>query len=206
MKAEKRKQLILDCAKRLFSVYGFYRTQISDITRETKIARGTVYQYFENKQDIFIKLLESAYQKWEAATIKAASEIKLSTITPLDYLKLRIRTNVEFLVADPDICNIVMTMGLGLPPELEEATRRIEEKIIIIATNDFKLGIHNNHVRENLNVRHVGEIMTGAIFSSVYFALLRADKNPRMVDTETLTSEIVDLFAPGIFKPQALNP
>ena len=157
------------------------------------------------KEDIFITMLENAYQSWEIAIQKAVFEINLKTITPIDYLRLRIRSTVDFLVSDPDICNIVMTMGFGLPPDLEEATRRIEEKIIIIATNDFKLGIHNNHVRENLNVRHVGEMMTGAIFSSVYFDLLRADKNPRMVNVETLTNEIVELFAPGIFRPEAIH-
>lgn len=205
MKAEQRKQLILDCAKQLFSTYGFYRTQISDITKEAKIARGTIYQYFENKQDIFVTLLENAYRQWEISILKAVSEIDLKTITPISYLRLRIKTTVEFLVADPDICNIAMTMGFGLPTELAEVTRRLEEKIIIIAINDFKLGLHNSHVRENLNVKHVAEMLAGAIFSSVYFALSKTDKDPGMVDTETLTSEIVELFAPGIFKPQALS-
>ncbi len=204
MKAEKRKQLILDCAKRLFSNYGFYRTQISDITKAAKIARGTVYQYFENKEDIFITLLENAYQQWEISILKAVEKIDLETIKPVSFLKLRIRTTVQFLVADPDICNIAMTMGFGLPPDLEEAARRLEEKIIIIAINDFKLGLHNNHVRENLNVRHVAEMMTGAIFSLVYFSLLRADKKSTQIDVEQLTGEFVDLFAPGIFKPESL--
>lgn len=205
MKAEKRKQLILDCAKRLFSTYGFYRTQISDITEKAKIARGTIYQYFNNKQDIFTTLLEDAYQQWEVAILAAVAAINLETIKPVDYFKLRIKTTVAFLVADPDICNIAMTMGFGLPTKLEEVTRRLEEKIVIIAVNDFKLGLHNNHVREDLNIRHVAEMLAGAIFRSVYFALLRADKKSDRVDVKTLSDEIVDLFAPGIFKPQALN-
>jgi len=203
MKAEKRRQHILDCAKKLFSGNGFYRTQISDITKEAKVARGTIYQYFNNKEDIFITLLENAYQKWELAILEAVKGINLETITPVSYLRLRIKTTLEFLVADPDMCSIAMTMGFGLPPELEEATRRLEEKIIIIATNDFKLGLHNNHVREDLSTRLVGEMLTGAVFCSVYFSLLRADKNPGKVDVESLTNEFVSLFAPGIFKSQS---
>ena len=204
MKAEKRKQHILDCAKRLFSTYGFYPTQISDITKEAKIARGTIYQYFKNKQAIFITLLENAYQQWEVDILRAIAEIDLKEITPVNYLRLRIKTTVDFLVADPDIFNIAMTMGFGLPPELAGATRRLEEKIIIIAINDFKLGIHNNHIRDNLNTMHAGEMMAGAIFSSVYFALSKAGKDPKKVDTEALANDFVELFAPGIFKPEAL--
>jgi AcrR family transcriptional regulator len=205
MKAEERKQLILDCSKKLFSTYGYYRTQISDITKEAQIARGTVYQYFKNKQDIFITLLETAYRQWEVSVLKDIAAIDLKTITPVSYLRLRIKTTVNFLVADPDIFNIAMTMGFGLPTELAEATRKLEEKIIIIANNDFKLGMHNNHIRENLNVTHVGEMMVGAIFSSVYFALLKTNKDSGKINTETLANEIVDLFAPGIFRPEALT-
>lgn len=205
MKAEKRQQLILNCAKELFSTYGFYRTQISDITEKAKIARGTVYQYFNNKEDIFITLLENAYQQWEVAILNAVAATDLKTITPVGYFRLRIRTTVAFLVTDPDICNIAMTMGFGLPTRLEEVTRRLEEKIVIIAINDFKLGLHNNHVREDLVVRHVAEMIAGAIFRCAYSALLRAEKKPEQVDVESLTNEIVALFAPGIFKPESLN-
>ncbi len=205
MKAEKRKQLILCCAKTLFSTYGFYRTQISDITKKAKIARGTVYQYFNNKEDIFITLLENAYQQWEIAISKAVSETNLNTITPVDFLKRRIRTTVAFLVADPDICNIAMTMGFGLPSRLESVTRRIEKKIVIIAINDFKLALHSGHAREDLNTRHVAEMLAGAIFYCVYSSLLRAEKKPEQVDVEALTDEIVALFAPGIFKLESLK-
>ncbi|MFP4039936.1 MAG: TetR/AcrR family transcriptional regulator [Desulfosudaceae bacterium] len=199
MKASQRKQHILLCAKKLFSSCGFYRTQISDIIKEARIARGTIYQYFENKQDIFVTLLENTYLQWEKAISEAVRGIDLRTITPEKYLRLRVRTTLAFLVADPDICNIVMTMGFGLPAELEMATRRLEEKIRIIAINDFQLGIHNGHIRRDLNVEHVGEMIAGAIFRSAYYALSQPAQPGHPVDVETLTDDFVALFAPGIF-------
>ena len=66
MKADKRKKAILDCAKKLFSERGYYQTHISDIVKEVQIARGTVYQYFDNKDDIFITLVEDYYSKWRS--------------------------------------------------------------------------------------------------------------------------------------------
>jgi len=198
MKAAQRKQHILECAKRLFAAQGFYRTQISDIIKEAKIARGTIYQYFDNKQDIFVTLLENTYDQWEQAISAAVRDIDLQSITPEEYLRLRVETTLAFLIADPDICNIVMTMGFGLPVELEEATRRLEEKIRIIAINDFKLGIHNGHIRGDLNVEHLGEMIAGAIFRSAYYALTRGKESSRG-DVKTLTNDFVALFAPGIF-------
>lgn len=204
MKAEKRKKAILKCAKRLFSTYGFYRTQISDIVKEIKVARGTIYQYFNNKQDIFITLLENAYTQWEAAISKSVDAIDLKTTTPVEYFRLRIRSTLAYLIADPDICNIVMTMGFGLPAELEAATRQLEQKIRIIAENDFKLGLHNQHVRESLNPHYAGEMIAGALLRSAYYALSRAKEDNQPVDVDALTNEVVALFAPGILKPESL--
>ncbi|MDY6904416.1 MAG: TetR/AcrR family transcriptional regulator [Thermodesulfobacteriota bacterium] len=205
MKAEKRKKHILKCAKKRFAQYGFYRTQISDIIKDAKIARGTVYQYFENKQAIFITLLENTYTQWEAAVSNAIGDIDLATIHPVAYLRLRIKTTLAFLLADPDICSIVMSMGFGLPDDLEDVTRKLEEKIKDIAVNDFILGIHNKHVRPDINIEHAAEMVAGAIFRSAYYMQKKIKKNPEKADLDTLTDEVIDLFAPGIFLPSALN-
>ena len=50
MKADERRQMLLDRAKKLFSQRGYYETQISDIIKNAKIARGTLYQYFKDRR------------------------------------------------------------------------------------------------------------------------------------------------------------
>ena len=57
MDSEQRKKQILQCAKKLFAAKGYYQTQISDIQNAAGVARGTIYQYFKNKDDIFLTLL-----------------------------------------------------------------------------------------------------------------------------------------------------
>ncbi|MDY6822983.1 MAG: TetR/AcrR family transcriptional regulator [Thermodesulfobacteriota bacterium] len=205
MKAEKRKKHILKCAKKRFAKYGFYRTQISDIIKDAKIARGTIYQYFENKQDIFVTLLEKTYAQWEDAVSSAIAEIDLETIHPVDYVRLRVKTTLAFLLADPDICNIVMGMGFGLPEDLEDATRKLEEKIKDIAVNDFTLGIHNKHVRPDINIEHAAEMLAGAIFRSANYMQKKMKQTRGKADIDTLTEEVIALFAPGIFLPSALT-
>ncbi len=61
MDSEQRKKQILECAKKLFAKKGYYQTQISDIQHEAGVARGTIYQYFKNKDDIFKTLLENLH-------------------------------------------------------------------------------------------------------------------------------------------------
>jgi len=50
-KVDKRRR-ILEAAVRSFSADGFYRTRIGDIAKAANVATGTVYTYFESKENI----------------------------------------------------------------------------------------------------------------------------------------------------------
>lgn len=56
VKDEAKEQAILDAARGLFLHYGFKKTSVDDIAREAGIAKGTVYLYFKNKQEILGRL------------------------------------------------------------------------------------------------------------------------------------------------------
>lgn len=53
-----KRDKIIECAKKEFSEYSFYDASINRIIKEAGIARGSFYQYFENKEDLFIYLLD----------------------------------------------------------------------------------------------------------------------------------------------------
>lgn len=45
---------ILDAAYELFGSGGFYETKMSEVAERAGIAKGTVYLYFKNKEDLFL--------------------------------------------------------------------------------------------------------------------------------------------------------
>ena len=49
---------IIEAATKVFAKNGFYQSKISEIAKEAKVADGTIYIYFENKDDILISLFE----------------------------------------------------------------------------------------------------------------------------------------------------
>jgi len=57
-------QVILDAAVKTFSQSGYHRTRVADIAREAGVADGTVYIYFENKEDILISLFQDLMQRF----------------------------------------------------------------------------------------------------------------------------------------------
>ncbi len=57
-RAARRKAEILKAAAKVFAEKGFHRTTVRDIAEAADIADGTVYNYFENKDDLLINLIE----------------------------------------------------------------------------------------------------------------------------------------------------
>jgi AcrR family transcriptional regulator len=199
MKADQRKKLILEHAKQLFSKKGYYDTQTSDIVDEAKIARGTVYQYFKNKDDIFITLIRDFYLEWERYISFEMHKIDLKTIHPQDYMAFRIKNTLHLLSSDPDLCNIVLRMGIGLSGQLESTIKRFEKKIHNLIVGDLKLGIRNNHVWKSINIEMTAHLITGALLKTAltYFGNRKNKKGPEQIDK--MTEEIIAIFAPAIF-------
>ena len=57
MAKEERRAEILQAAGKVFYLKGFEKTKIEDIAKEAGIGKGTVYEYFESKQQLFDEMI-----------------------------------------------------------------------------------------------------------------------------------------------------
>ena len=57
-RTDDKRQRILDAAVQVFARKGFFASRVSDVASAARIADGTVYLYFESKDDILVKLLD----------------------------------------------------------------------------------------------------------------------------------------------------
>jgi AcrR family transcriptional regulator len=57
MRREEKKMEILQAAGKVFFLNGFEKTKIEEIARKAGIGKGTVYEYFESKQQLFEELI-----------------------------------------------------------------------------------------------------------------------------------------------------
>jgi AcrR family transcriptional regulator len=64
-KAQNREKLLL-AARKVFAEKGYGEATARDIVRETDLATGTFYNYFDDKQDAFMALLEEMSEKGRA--------------------------------------------------------------------------------------------------------------------------------------------
>jgi len=57
-RGQKTREALLRAAEKVFGEKGYYAASISEITQEAKVAMGTFYLYFKDKEDIFRALVQ----------------------------------------------------------------------------------------------------------------------------------------------------
>mgnify|MGYP003933406133 CR=1 FL=1 len=73
---ERRTEEILGAAFRVFSIRGYHNATVDDIAQEAGISKGTCYQYFTGKEDIFIATMERTLETLMAEAEAAAGETR----------------------------------------------------------------------------------------------------------------------------------
>lgn len=197
MVAEHRRKQILDCAKRLFSENGYYQTQISDIQQEAGVARGTIYQYFENKEDIFQTLLETLYNDWKSMLSVQPANMHEEFSTGFKVFKYKIKQTIDFFIANPEYCNILLRVGLGLGGNFDRTLSRFQKQILELVTDYLVKGIEMGRIRQDIDVDLTGNMIGGALLRVCFYYVVT--KNMKDGDSDMLAGEFVKVYATGIF-------
>src|SRR2546426_11677932 len=55
---------IMAAAEERFAAFGYRRTGIAEIARDAGVAPGTLYRYFENKEEVFRAVMREGLARW----------------------------------------------------------------------------------------------------------------------------------------------
>jgi len=94
---------IIEAATKVFAKKGFYQSKISEIAKEAKVADGTIYIYFENKDDILISLFEE-----QMKAVIDNMEVQISGIDdPAKKLERFASTHLDLIEKNQDMAEII---------------------------------------------------------------------------------------------------
>jgi AcrR family transcriptional regulator len=82
MPAEKRRQQLLQAAKRLFIKKGYRGTTTEEIARRAKLTKGALYYHFASKEDILLALVHDTSCEYD----EVLREVCQPGASPLDLL------------------------------------------------------------------------------------------------------------------------
>ncbi|NOZ03266.1 MAG: TetR/AcrR family transcriptional regulator [FCB group bacterium] len=85
---EQRRKAIIDAAEKLFAQNGFHTTSLDRVAEAVEISKGTIYLYFDSKEDLFFSVLEDKFQSYIAgmkAKFSQASNLREAIEFLVDY-------------------------------------------------------------------------------------------------------------------------
>jgi len=90
-KSEEKRNRIITAAINTFSKYGLEKGTIATIAKEADIGKGTVYQYFQSKEEIFENIIYIIFD----GLLHAWKEIIESDISPLKKIEIMLDYTVD---------------------------------------------------------------------------------------------------------------
>jgi AcrR family transcriptional regulator len=90
MTPDARRAQLLAVALDLFAERGYHATSITHIIEKASVARGTFYQYFRSKQEIFDDLLDQLFEQ-------VTSAVAPIDIASPEQMAMAVRANIEGL-------------------------------------------------------------------------------------------------------------
>jgi len=119
-----KREKILDIAITEFAENAYNAASISRIVRKAKIAKGSFYQYFENKKDLYRYLIEFGTE--ERFNILKKLPVPDKDANFFDYLRLHLLSAVYFEVHKPRLSKIAYRAFIEeIPfPEMKEELQR----------------------------------------------------------------------------------
>ncbi len=110
-----KRDLILRAAIKLFARRGFFNAQVADVAREAGVAAGTVYLYFDSKDDLLISIFERTMHEGLEAGRRALEGVS----DPVERLRRLAQVHLKRLGADRDLAVVFQV-------ELRQTTKFME--------------------------------------------------------------------------------
>ena len=103
-KQEEKRVRILESAARVFAREGFYNAKIKDVAQEAGVAHGTVYLYFDGKDDLLISLFRESLSE---LVRYVQSEIQKEKNAE-DKLRRMISLQIELIETNPELTALML--------------------------------------------------------------------------------------------------
>jgi AcrR family transcriptional regulator len=194
-----RRQQIVDSAKRVFASRGYHQTNISHICDDLGIGRGTLYQYFDSKQDVFRAIIESLLERVRAAVANAPVPVIPEGVMPRRgeaelFFAISLRRLLDVVFEDEASLRIVFREAVGLDVHVDAILQAIDDIVIDRFSSDLEMAKRAGVVRVDVDTRAAALYAMGGIEKLALDAVRRGKK----VDVEAVVREASRMTLNGL--------
>lgn len=182
---------IIKAATKVFAKKGFFQAKVSDIAREAQVADGTIYLYFENKDDVLICLFEEQMKVVLENMVEQISEEK-DAIKKIERFAL---THLKLIERNKNMAEIIQV-------ELRQSSKFMKEyknekfmRYLNLIGDVIKEGQEKGIFKKDIIPDIAKRAFFGALDEMSRFWVLSSYKK---YDIETAAKQISEYFLNGL--------
>ncbi len=189
MEKSDKRELILRAAEKIFRDKRFHEVKLDEIAALARVGKGTIYLYFESKEDLFFQLAMDGFDELCLLVHAVADSDKFFRNKLIDMC----RALSEFFSERRPLLRIIseeQDVLSGRDSEMKNLLRNNHQKLITAVNRVFDLGREQGGIRDDIdyNVAHL--ILIGAL-------QFRGRYNCGEGDSVSI-EQIVDVFLNGV--------
>jgi AcrR family transcriptional regulator len=182
----RQRQEMLAAALELFSENGYHRVSMHQIAEKAEFAIGTLYKFFQNKEDLYKALVLEQCDHFENAVLRAIEEPD----DEIEKLRQYVRTKSERIRANPAFVRLFLAerrgasfnIKAGLDDELRSRHYAFLERLASV----FESGIRKERFKNIADPYHLA-IALDSVFDAFLLLWLDApDRHPYPDDPDTI--------------------
>jgi AcrR family transcriptional regulator len=183
---EQKLRQITDTAARLFATRPFHKVRLDDIAAAAGVGKGTLYVYFDSKEDLYFSLL---YQGFARVVDGMKGRLADETLSAAQALRAVITELTDFAFRNPHFYELMRTVG-KVSGRSESKWKQKRKELIDLLEQTIRRGAKARQLvdpRPDLTALCI----PGLVRSIMLFG-------PRGLDQKSATDHIIRLIERGI--------
>ncbi len=187
------KSAISEAAISVLNEYGFDGLRMDRVANAAEVAKGTLYNYFRNKDELLINVIDMKF----ASIHQALLEIYDNKMSPPDKMEEIIRALLTFLEDERGLVLVVIDAE-GLSVSVKDSATVKREIVIKLIAGIIEAGIEKGYFRK-FDAIQAAKLIHGAIHAS--FQIKIRSKDDHRSDEESV-SDLIKLFFSGLLSKE----
>ncbi len=193
----RQRQEMLAAALDLFSQKGYHNVSMQEIAEKSEFAIGTLYKFFQNKEDLYKALVRDLSDKFETSITRAIEQAQGEVEKLRSYVQAKtevFRRNLPFIrlfLAESRGASFNLKAGLD-----DEIRKRYYDFLEILAAV-FASGIRNQRFRSIADPYYLAVALSSVIDASLLLWLDAPERHPYPEDPDA----ILNIFLKGLLEP-----
>lgn len=194
-KAEKdKKELIREAATRVISRKGYFQTRPKDVAEEAGISVGTIYNYFESKQEILVDIFSEEFSDRK----EFYQELSDKDLPLIEQIKKILKRHFSRLSNHKELMRVIIQERFKPGSKLGRKLNESYGEVIYYIEQLIEEALEKEQIRP-CNPKIIASALFGSVESTIASGILQDEKDEEEIFS-LAPEELAEFFWNGLRK------